>query len=351
MWRRWPATDIQVEVSQRLPAQGVDAAGRFGLSRQLDALVWLAVVIAFSATCHGCAGLRNRLAVRSAECSQLCEKSRQARQQGLDEKANELLDAAVRQRPSDSETQLSLAEELWSSGRQIAAADVVARMVAERPDDAPAALRLARMEFEIGRIAAAESALRLAMLNDPENPEGLRLKAELAARHQNWDTAIATYQQLVQQLPDDLNAQLALAEVHIQRGQPDRAAPIYRRVLSHPMASLDQKSQAEWQLGISYAQADRWSDAARCLEHALASRPGKPDDWYRLAYAQAKIGQEEAAYASLSRALEIAPGHVAALELARTIKLGQGTDLSGIVPAGFSLRTAATTSPETQTIQ
>ncbi len=306
--------------------------------------LWLALVLILC--CHGCAGLRSRLAHRSEECNLLCEEARQAREEGRDNHADKLLDAAVRQRPTDTQTRLDLAEELWSGGRQIAAADVVARMVAERPDDAPAALRLARMEFEIGRTAAAEAALRLAMINDPENPEALRLKAELAERRGDWDGALAIYHQLVQITPDDLSAHLAMASVHVRRGQSDCAAPILRAVVHHSQATPEQCRAAQWQLGMSYAQADRWSDAVASLESSLQYGSATAEDWYRVAYAQARVGDQEAAYASISRALQLSPNHGGALELARSIKLGAEAPLTAVVPAGFTRQTATSTTGE-----
>lgn len=311
-------------------------------------VVWGLVFLVSAAAGPGCSGLRARLAHRSAECNQLCEESRLAREAGQDIHADKLLDAAIRQRPTDTQTRLDLAEELWSSGRQIAAADVVARMVAERPDDAPAALRLARMEFEIGRTAAAEAALRLAMINDPENPEAVRLKAELAERRGDWDGALATYQQLMQLVPDDLNASLAMASVHVRRGQSDRAAPILRAVVHHPQATAQQRRAAEWQLGMSYAQADRWSDAVASLESAMHYGNATAEDWYRVAYAQARVGDQAAAYASISRALQLSPNHGGALELARSIRLGDDAPLTAVVPAGFTRQAALATGDEDQ---
>lgn len=283
----------------------------------------------------GCAGLRQRLAHRSAECTQLCEDARQAREAGQETQAEQLLNEAIRQRPTDTQTRLDLAEELWSSGRQIAAADVLAKMVAERPDDAPSALKLARMEFEIGRLAAAESALRLSMMHDSENPEALRLKAEIAERNGQWDLALATYHRLVQMLPDDVNAQLAMAKVYRQRGQADCAAPILRSVVQRSQVTAKQRRDAEWELGLSYAQIDRWSDAAAALQNAVSQGESTAEEWYQVAYAQARVGNQTAAYDSISRSLQLQPNYGASLELARGLKLSGDLPADLVVPASF----------------
>ncbi len=283
----------------------------------------------------GCSSLRNRLACRSAECTQLCEESRQARESGNDAEAEQLLNAAIRRRPTATQAKLDIAEELWSSGRQIAAADVLSRMAAERPDDAPLLLRLARMEFEIGRTAAAEEALRTALQLDPENLEGLRLRAEVAEQHRDWNTALASYHRMLQIWPDDLDAQMAMAVIHIHRGQADRAAPILRTLAQHPQATLVQRRKAEWQLGVAYAHAERWSDAANCMLAAIDEQTATAEDWYRIAYAQSRSGNIDAAYASLSRSLELKPQYDDALQLARNLHSPDHTLDSVIVPAGF----------------
>lgn len=283
----------------------------------------------------GCAQMRSRMSHRSEECTQLCEEARLARERGLNEQAEQLLDAAVRQRPKDTETQLQLAEELWNGGRPLAAADILQRIVSEHPDDAPLALRLAQMELEIGRTEAAQAALQTALRSDPEHPEAIRLKAKLEERRGDTDAALATYHHLLQVLPGDLDAQLRLAAVHLQRGQADRAAPLLRGAMEHPAATRAQRAAAEWQLGLAYAQLERWTDAAAVMQSALRSHPATAEDWYRVAYVQARVGRQEAAYASISQALALEPGHLAARDLARQIKLGDGAVPSAVVPAGF----------------
>ena len=109
-----------------------------------------------------------------------------------------------------------------------------------------------------------------------------------------------------------------------------------RSIAQHSYATPQQRMKAEWQLGISYAQTDRWHDAADSLERAVAGTSATSEQWYQIAYAQARIGQQERAYASISRALEATPNHPGALELARSIKLGDGQSLSSVVPAGFT---------------
>jgi tetratricopeptide (TPR) repeat protein len=286
----------------------------------------------------GCARLRSQVALRSSECTQLCEESRLAREQGRLSQADELLDAAVQKRPKDIETQLNLVDELWTGGRQLAAAEALAKIVAERPDDAPLALRLAQMEADIGRTEAAQTALATAMRLDPEHPEALRLKGRLEEQRGDEAAALATYHHLLRIAPDDFQAQVRLATLHQRRGQPDRAAPLLRAALEHPAAPVAQRPDIEWQLGLVYAQLERWHDAVPAMDGSIRQRRATAEDWYRLAYVQSQIGQQETAYGSLSQALQIEPQHVAARDLARQMKLGTDSTMTAVLPAGFQPR-------------
>jgi tetratricopeptide (TPR) repeat protein len=250
--------------------------------------------------------------------------------------AESLLDAALRRRPNDVETRLHLAEELWSGGRQLAAADSLTRLVQEHPADVQLALRLAEMELEIGRAHAASEALELAFRSDPYNVDVLRKKAQIEEREGDTAAALATYHRLVQAAPDDIEGLIALAELHLRRGHPDRAAPLLRSVVDHPFITPSQCSEARWLLGESYAASERWSDAAECLAEALRQRPEpSAEDWFRLASAQAHCGQPAAALASVQQTLRREPEHSGAQSLIQQLHSGTTIAPTAILPTGF----------------
>lgn len=291
----------------------------------------------------GCAWTRQRLSHRSSECNQLCEEARSARQQGKTEQADRLLDAAVRRRPTDVETRRELAEELWSGGRQLAAAAEYETLVATSPDDTGLAVRLAEMQLAIGRTDAAADAVAVALRADPNLPEALRLQALVEQRQGRWEASLATYHQLLRMSPDDVSAQIGLAQLHLRRGQAERAAPLLRTALEHPQATLAQRAEAEWGLGLAYAQCGRWQDAAPRLRDVIRSRESTADDWCLLAEAEARTGNLDAANACIDQALLQRPEHAGARELARQIALASLPGSPTVVPAGFRPPTSAAT--------
>jgi lipopolysaccharide biosynthesis regulator YciM len=42
-----------------------------------------------------------------------------------------------------------------------------------------------------------------------------------------------------------------MGKLYLRRGQPDRAAPLFRTVLTHPRATADQRLVAAWELGVA----------------------------------------------------------------------------------------------------
>jgi len=289
----------------------------------------------------GCGWVRPWLSHRSAECHHLCEESRTARSEGRLAEADSFLNAAIRRRPQDQETRLHLADELWSSGRPLAAAEVLAKLVQDAPDDAQIALRLAEMEVEIGRTQAARDAVEIAFRIDPENASVLQLKAQIEERQGDADAALATYHRLVQAAPEDLNALLSLASLQLRRGHPDRAAPLLRSVVEHPFVTLEQRAAAQRLLSESYAASERWGDAADCLWCALQQCPEpSAEDWYRLATAQAKCGQSQAALSSATQSLRQRPDHAGALQLVQHLQV-RTSQPAEILPADFHSESAA----------
>ncbi len=298
--------------------------------------ITLAVVsVGLTAMATGCASVRQHLSHRSSECSQLCEEARSARDAGRTDDANQYLDAAMRRRPTDDETRLQLAEELWHSGRQLAAADEVERILAASPGDLQAAIRLTQMQLEIGRTEAAYQALQLALRQEPDLPEVLRLKSILEERRGDLDAALATSVRLVHTTPEDLEAHLRLAVLYRRRGQPDRAAPLLRSASQCPLATAEQKQEAAWQLGLAYADCQRWTDAHDVMSGVIKQGPKlTAEDWYQFAQVEAQCSHPDAANRAVKEALALQPRHPRALALSQRLD-GPAVSQTAILPAGF----------------
>jgi tetratricopeptide (TPR) repeat protein len=139
--------------------------------------------------------------------------------------------------------------------------------------------------------------------------------------------------------PENVEAQLKIAAIHLRLSEPDRAAPLLRSVCQSSRATSEQLSQARWSLGIACGQQRRWDEAADAIAAALEHRTNvTADEWYRLAYAQYSAGETETAARDVGRALKLQPDHPDALTLASILNVEPQPP---VAPASHVSQTAA----------
>jgi len=286
----------------------------------------------------GCAWVRAQAQHRSTECEELCAQADREQEAGRVERADQLLDFALKKSPRDVEIQRQLADSLWQVGRQRESLAQLARIAEEHPQDLRLALKLAERYAELDQHEESLNWIAVVLRNEPTSIAGMTLKAQNELAQGQDAAALATYQRISQQEAGQAAALLAMGEIHLRRGQPERAAPLLRSALVHPRATTQERITAQWELGVAYAQAERWSDAAAELMQVADRRVMTPDDWHSLAYAEFRCGQLPAAQAALDRALFLEPRHTAALELAAGLQQSQlrTPDAStALLPASF----------------
>jgi tetratricopeptide (TPR) repeat protein len=276
---------------------------------------------------------------RSDECERLCTQADVARDAGSLARADELIDRALKKSPRDRDVRRQLAESLWNVGRQRESLDILTQLALDHPRDVSLATLLAERLEELGRLDEALERLQPALSADPTAVAALELKARIEMAQGRHDDALATYQRLAQLEPSQVQALLEMGTIHVRRGQSDRAAPLFRSILIHPRATKDQLAQARWQLGVAYAQSERWADAAVQLALAAPDREMSADDWHNVAYAQYRSGDLAAAQVSLSHALGLEPGHPLASKLTAVVMHASKSN-EPLVPAAYERASA-----------
>lgn len=286
----------------------------------------------------GCAWVRAQAQHRSDECQQLCSQADEAQESGRLDRADRLLDEALRKSPRDLEVQRQLAESLWQAGRQKDALTEMTRLAKAHPLDVRLAVTTAEWLSELGRYDEALKWLNSGLAADPQLTPLLELKAQIELAQGNDAAALMTYQRLGRQEASQADALIQMGRIHMRHGQPERAAPLFRSVQSHPRANSSQKSIARWELGVAYAQLQRWPDAAIELANASHTREMSADDWHALAYAQFQSDNWSAAQSSLNRTLALDPRHPAGQKLQAVLaetESPQRRETLLLVPAGF----------------
>lgn len=282
-------------------------------------VIWLFVLALALPNLTGCQALQKRASCRSAECQSLCTQARQAREAGNDIRADEFLNAALRQQPGDLETRRKLAETMWNSGRQVEAVAHFAALREQYPNDARLASQLAMMQWETNQRLAASKTATDALALDSQAKEAWLIKARAEIERGELDDALVSYLRLIQVAPDDRTALVELGELHLMRGHPDRACPLFRTALTDPHATPQQKIETEWLLGIAYAKSERWSEAIEVLDRLITVRDSTPDDWCFLGWTHMQSGDLTGAKLALHHAEQKDPDSLAVRRFSRQL--------------------------------
>ncbi len=145
---------------------------------------------------------------------------------------------------------------------------------------------------------------------DPTNIRALLLKGELEELAGLNPAAIETYHRVLQVDPYSVVSRLKLAALQIKQGESNRATPILRPICHNTAATIDQRAEAQWLLGVAYGAEHRWSDSVASLELALKNRTTtSADDWYRMAYACLQANEMEKVYQAVTQSLALNPVH------------------------------------------
>lgn len=267
----------------------------------------------------GCQAIQHRASRRSAECQALCAQARQAREAGNDVRADEFLNEATRQQPGDLETRRKLAETMWNSGRQTEAVAHFAALREQYPNDARLASKLAMMQWETNQRLAASRTATDALALDSQAKEAWLIKARAESERGELDDALVSYLRMIQVAPNDLTALVELGELHLKRGHPERACPLFRTALTDPHATPQQKLETEWLLGIAYAKTERWSEAVEVLDRLIVARDSTPDDWCFLGWTRLQSGDLAGAQSALYRAENREPDSLAVRRFSRQL--------------------------------
>ena len=267
----------------------------------------------------GCQSFQKQTTQKSAKCGELCLRAREAREKGNADKANEFINEALRQRPSDIETRRQLAETMWNNGRRSEAVSQLATLCELQPNDIRLATRLSVMQWETGQHEVAATTASSVLIRDPQILDAWRVKARHEVELGQLDEALVSYIRLSQLAPDDLLTLVELGDLYLKRGHPDRACPLFRAALQHPQGTSKQRADIEWLLGVAYARSERWSIAISLLETAIAERPASAEDWCFLGWNRLQCGDINGAQSDLQRALQCDTNSATAREFARQL--------------------------------
>jgi len=250
------------------------------------------------------------MAVLDSESQELVEQVRVASESGRQKQAAELLQQAVAANPNNAGVRKQLSEFLISNGYSEEAIEQLKKTMVLSPDDPKPYIELAYLLHEKKQYTDSLKNLELGLTLDPVNIRALILKGELEELAGLNSAAVETHHRVLQVEPYNLVSRLKLAELQIKLGEPNRATPMLRPICHNTSATIEQRAEARWLLGVAYGVEQRWSDSVKSLELALKNRTdATADDWYRLAYASLQANETEKMYQAVTQALTLNPQH------------------------------------------
>lgn len=160
------------------------------------------------------------------------------------------LEQATKIRATDHDLELTFGDALLKNKKPERAQSVFRRLVERDPRSASAWAALARAELELGRVSDARDFADRALELADEQPEALRVRADVARRQGKLDEARQRYATLLDQAPEDTSVRLLLAQVFFEQGQLGACMSELKKIL---------------RFGGDAQEAEKW--LGRCQTH------------------------------------------------------------------------------------
>ncbi len=191
-------------------------------------------------------------------------------QQG--EKAEKFLQTSITAYPDADALRLTLGSLYEASARPDDAKTVYQALARHSPksvDGVKGRIRIAVIESTAKNDAAAMKVIDELLVDIPDEPTALLLRAGSRLKNSQTDEAIADLRLVTRKEPENITALLLLAEAHKTRNEPAVAKDIYRQVL---------KIQPDSALALSelvklHVAADDFAEGEQLLSDRLKARP------------------------------------------------------------------------------
>lgn len=287
----------------------------------------------------GCGWVQYALNRSERGSARLAAQAETAEEQGQSDLAIKLYDEALSTSPTNPEYLRRCGQCLAKSQQYQQAIERYQKAIQLDPHHTAGHLELAQLLMLQKRHVEASRIVDQLLEINANHTEGLLLKGKLAEQRQNTEVAETIYYRILNDIPENTDAKLGLARLHIQSKRPEQAAPMLRDVVRNSTLGEERHNQASWMLGIAYGQQQQWELAATTLKTTLESRTTNvsADNWYRVAYAYRQSGNNAIALDSANKALQKDPAHAQARAIQTAIapnaKISQ---TASIQPIGYS---------------
>ncbi len=187
---------------------------------------------------------------------------------------------------------LALALELWRGGDRFAALGAARKAVEITPRDADAQIVFGAIQRQIGYVEEAVRAFEAACELEPDEPETLRMLADVYIRARRPAEAVRAAERAYE-LDPSTASRIALGFAHLANDALAEAEVVFR------MARAEDGRNARVLWGTARLAAARgdWRASLAALELALEAAPDDPDVRYQLALMHLRFGRYREGFA------------------------------------------------------
>jgi tetratricopeptide (TPR) repeat protein len=238
------------------------------------------------------------------------------------QRAEQLLQQAVRTCSTDPDARRNYAEVLWHRGARQEAVAQLEEAARLAPGDPALEVRLAEMRLAMNQpdraMRHAERALELA----PRLPAAWTMRGRVLQANGQAREALAAYHRALGYGPADRSIPLEIAELYGQIGEPQRAL-VTLQTLAEAYSPGEEPQRVLFLEGLAHQALERYEEAIESFSAANARIPPSPEALYHLAECQLALGRPRGAAAAAREALALAPHDQASRELLSRIELAQ----------------------------
>jgi len=234
--------------------------------------------------------------------------------------AEGLFSDALELTATDDRAHWGLAESLWQRGEKQAALKHMEEAVRLSASDPRLMQRLGKMYLDLDRVADADRQSLAALHADRQSAEVWGLRGDCLVKLGDHEGALAAYHQALALQPDFPDVQLEIAELYRQTGRYDRLLATIDRLQDTIGEGDVCPSRAHMLRGIALHQLQRYNDASRCFQDAIASDPSNPEPHLHLAALLLEQGDAQSARLPLQQAIALSPQTPNAIALAQQVR-------------------------------
>jgi len=222
----------------------------------------------------------------------------------------------------DAEARQHYAQALWQRDHREQALAQIDEAIRLSGDDKGLLIQAAEMRLALKDFEGARRNARSAIDLDPQSPEAWAIEGRIFSQGGAQREALAAYQRALSQAPDNRDLLLALAETYRQLNEPQRAL-VKLQSLADTYPTGDEPQQVLYLEGLALSALGRHAAAATALATACERGPAGADLWCRLAEAQWRSGQWDAARRNVDHALQLDPQSQLAVALQTQLNVAQ----------------------------